>query len=541
MGGNMKRKWLATITLAAALMLAAGCGQKEEAADLAETEESQQQTEADSEEAEGANETEGTNETEGADEGEDGNGTEESQQLGDGNLFSKSNTYSWEEVTISIPDSWEGKYQVEQGEEGISLIQSASAQKEEGMGFLCGFYRTDGMVIDAPGATALAYTDTQTYYMVEPTDVCFYYEDEAISEEYHEMYDLVSSIAATIEIDKEGVKYNPDEFILPLSDTVLVRDDQLYNYSDKELAIARNEIYARHGRKFNDEYLTKYFDSCSWYEGTIMPEAFDETVLSRIEKDNLATIKKAEEAYKEEHPYPKEYSVGSKVEEDLDGDGETEQLQYVLEEADGEYKGKLVIDGQEFDLEDYEVCLVTPEEDLFYVTDISPYYDGLEIAILDYGPSYDRVTYFFTYQDELTYIGSISGFPFSYNGDANDGVVSGEIRLDFTHTCYAYSSWWYDYDKQKLEYQDTGYYRIVPEGSHQLYEDLTVYLEMNEEHLKTTIPAQEKVFFLETDGKEWVLVKGKDGTKGYMHIVDGKISGLSKEPGEVFSDLNFVD
>ena len=86
-----------------------------------------------------------------------------------------------------------------------------------------------------------------------------------------------------------------------------------------------------------------------------------------------------------------------------------------------------------------------------------------------------------------------------------------------------------------------GYYELVPEGAHSLSEDLTIYQEMDETHMKNVLPAQEKVFFLETDGKEWVLVKGKDGTKGYLHIVDGKIAETSKEPKDVFSGLDFVD
>lgn len=72
-------------------------------------------------------------------------------------------------------------------------------------------------------------------------------------------------------------------------------------------------------------------------------------------------------------------------------------------------------------------------------------------------------------------------------------------------------------------------------------EDITVYQEMDETRMKNVLPAQEQVFFLETDGKEWVLVKGKDGTKGYMHIVDGKIAGIAKTPGEVFSGLEFAE
>lgn len=535
----MKRKKLVGILLAAAVLFVMGCSQKEEDKDRSNTEQNQEdidseQSDSEQTDAEQSTEAEAIDETDQL----------ENPDQADGNDISF-HTYSWQEITVSIPDSWIGKYQVEEGEYGFSLIQTASFEKEKGMGFLCGFYRMDGTMVDIPGATPLAYTDTQTYYIGEPTDVSFYYEDEAISKEYHEMHDLVYAIAASISIAKEGVRYNPDEFVFPLSSTVLLTEDDLLNYSDNELAIARNEIYARHGRQFQDFYLSNYFASCSWYEGRVSPEAFDDAVLNQIEKDNIQIIKKAEETYKKEHPYPKAYQAGIKVEEDLDGDGKPEQLQYILEESDmdGTFHGTISINGRKFPLENYQDVWLDNPEQSFYVTDISPFFAGLEIAILDNGPSDDPVTYFFTYQGELTYIGSVGGYPFKqqagYNGFANEGVVIGEIVLDFTHTCRAYGNWWYNSQEQKLEYQDIGYYNNKPDVSHQLYEDLTVYLKMDEGAITTRIPAQEEVFFMGTDGKEWVFIKGKDGSKGYVHIVDGKIAGLSKAPDEVFSGLGF--
>lgn len=462
-------------------------------------------------------------------------------QLGDDSLFSSLHTYSWQEITISIPDAWEGKYLVEEFEDGFSLMQKASYEKQKGMGMLCSFGRADGMVIDYAGTTPLAFTDTQTYYMTEPTDVSYDYEDEEIAKEYREMYDLVKAIASTAAIDKEGVKENPEEYILPLSSTDLLKEEYLFNFSDNELKIARNEIYARHGRQFENPYLAAYFDSCSWYEGTVPAKEFDEGMLSQTERENLMMIQKAEEAYKAEHPYPKEYQAGVQMSEDLDKDGKVEKVSCIF----GEEDTSIVIDGAEFALSDFGVQLITPNTEVFYVTDIVSYDEGLEIALLDYGPSNDYETHFFSYQGSLHYLGSVSGFPFAqqtgHNGFTVDNYITGEYRIDFTHTSHVYDSWWYDQDGQKLVQEEPGYYKFVPEGAHALSEDLTVYQEMDETHMKNVLPAQDKVFFLETDGKEWVLVKGKDGTEGYIHIVDGKISGLSKEPGEVFSGLDFVD
>ena len=457
-------------------------------------------------------------------------------------VFTKKSTYTWEEITVFIPDAWEGKYKIEESERGFSFLQTASAEKEPGMGWLCGFYREDGMLIDIAGTTPLAYTDTQTYYMGVPTDVNFYYEDAAISEEYQEMYEFVYDMAASLKIDKAGVQYNPQEFVFPLSSTVLLEEDDLWNYDDNSLAIARNEIYARHGRQFDGAYLAAYFSSCSWYNGTVPAKDFDEAALSQIEKDNIQAIKKAEDRYKAEHPYPKEYKEGTTAAEDVDADGQTEQIQFVLTESNQEYEGRILIDGQEFSLRDYDIFLDAPLPE-FYITDISPHFEGLEIAVLDYGPSDDPVTYFFTCQSGLTYIGYVSGFPFKqlsgYNGFANGGNVSSPMTLDFTHTSCVYGSWWYDYDNQKLEFQDTGFFRYVPGDIHQLYEDIVVYKRQDENASRTVLPAQENVSFIATDGKEWILLRGKDGTEGYLRIVDGKIAENGQEMENVFSDMFF--
>lgn len=85
------------------------------------------------------------------------------------------------------------------------------------------------------------------------------------------------------------------EYIIPDSDTRKITKKDLKGLSKDELRIARNEIYARHGRRFDDEELQEYFDSCSWYEGTNDPADFSEDELSATEKANRNTIIKYEE------------------------------------------------------------------------------------------------------------------------------------------------------------------------------------------------------------------------------------------------------
>ncbi len=88
----------------------------------------------------------------------------------------------------------------------------------------------------------------------------------------------------------ESVSSDQD-YVLSKSSTEYISVDDLKELSEDELKIARNEIYARHGRKFQDEELRKYFESKSWYKGTIEPDDFDDKkMLNDYEIKNLDTI-----------------------------------------------------------------------------------------------------------------------------------------------------------------------------------------------------------------------------------------------------------
>ncbi|WP_432627123.1 YARHG domain-containing protein [Brotaphodocola sp.] len=66
------------------------------------------------------------------------------------------------------------------------------------------------------------------------------------------------SIEAEEEIDA-------GEYILPECDTRVYSREELQNLSKEQLRLARNEIYARHGRKFSADDLNAYFSSKAWY------------------------------------------------------------------------------------------------------------------------------------------------------------------------------------------------------------------------------------------------------------------------------------
>ncbi len=76
------------------------------------------------------------------------------------------------------------------------------------------------------------------------------------------------------------------------SDSRTIIKAEIRNFTPWQLKIARNEIYARHGRPFVHKDLQCYFSGQSWYQ--INPY-FDESVLTVIETKNIKTIKDFED------------------------------------------------------------------------------------------------------------------------------------------------------------------------------------------------------------------------------------------------------
>lgn len=84
-------------------------------------------------------------------------------------------------------------------------------------------------------------------------------------------------------------------YIIPDSDKRAISADEIKNLSKQDLEIARNEIYARHGRQFKTQYLQEHFNSCAWY--SINPNYNydnEDSMVSSLELQNILTIKSVE-------------------------------------------------------------------------------------------------------------------------------------------------------------------------------------------------------------------------------------------------------
>lgn len=71
----------------------------------------------------------------------------------------------------------------------------------------------------------------------------------------------------------------------------------LIGLTEEEACFARNEIFARHGRLFDVDWIQSYFNGCSWYRGYISAGSFSDSVLNPYEKQNIQTIKEYEKRF----------------------------------------------------------------------------------------------------------------------------------------------------------------------------------------------------------------------------------------------------
>lgn len=78
-----------------------------------------------------------------------------------------------------------------------------------------------------------------------------------------------------------------NDYIIPDSNTRYLTDSELSGISSKTAQMAINEIYARHGRHFNNAEVRAYFESKSWYSEN---PYYSDSMLSNIENANIKKL-----------------------------------------------------------------------------------------------------------------------------------------------------------------------------------------------------------------------------------------------------------
>ena len=66
----------------------------------------------------------------------------------------------------------------------------------------------DGSYIDVPESRVLGTDGPYVYLLCKPTDVCYYWEDESIREEYARLQNQIEEIIKTFQIDSKTASYD---------------------------------------------------------------------------------------------------------------------------------------------------------------------------------------------------------------------------------------------------------------------------------------------------------------------------------------------
>lgn len=221
-----------------------------------------------------------------------GGSTEETTQR-DKVPIPSSHTIETRYYTVKVPDAtdeWTYDY--------VNAYSTSSWDGKGGLGYITYIYRNDALIYEiacfggvaTPGKSDASVlvgtldvpgTGELSVFAVVPIDREGPNADVAVSNAvdeanyYAENVDLNPDYTATAAETESTGTSDGDEYVLPASDSEYYTRDQLESLSDWELYLARNEVFARHGRQFKNDDLADYFSSQPWYNGEYSPEDFD--------------------------------------------------------------------------------------------------------------------------------------------------------------------------------------------------------------------------------------------------------------------------
>ena len=227
--------------------------------------------------------------------------------------FSKERKVETEQVATVTPEK---RITEENAEENGKIIAKSNSDYESYEGYWYSAENSDWILdvsrVDNNRATfALAY---QGGYVIDATDIWIdegeaefeskwcsgkiHFVNQTVFFEFDEYDDPCFSSYVCLDVKYDGNDKNEENgfdesywyYLLPQSHYAYISEDDLSYFNKNDCLLARNEIYARYGRKFKDDTIQAYFNSMPWYIGTIEPEEFDEKMLNKYEIKNIETI-----------------------------------------------------------------------------------------------------------------------------------------------------------------------------------------------------------------------------------------------------------
>ena len=212
-------------------------------------------------------------------------------------------TIQFSEVSLTLPASWAGNCAMSIGGDSVNFfhIDSRDLWTQE-LGYsnggslftLCYTQTLD--YLDLPSYETLGNGEDGIYYVALPTDVQGYYENEEVMAEFTSMSNDVSWVLDHILINgvpASGIAAEAagsGDYILPQSSTEYLDESDLSGMTANQVQMAINEIYARHGRMFNDQDIQDYFNRQDWYVAQTASADFDDSVLNEVELYNVELI-----------------------------------------------------------------------------------------------------------------------------------------------------------------------------------------------------------------------------------------------------------
>ena len=100
-----------------------------------------------------------------------------------------------------------------------------------------------------------------------------------------EFWDYFNAVLGRNRMDASIRHVSANGYLLEDSNAVNLTNSDISHLSQYELKLAIYEIFARHGRIFNDQAVNEYFSSYDWYHPSSV--SFDESTLNAYEKYNL--------------------------------------------------------------------------------------------------------------------------------------------------------------------------------------------------------------------------------------------------------------
>lgn len=203
----------------------------------------------------------------------------------------------FEEIQVTLPASWSGKCQMGTGTDSVSFYQTKSRElytrelgyPNGGWLFSINWTQNTDYLADDPNYMTLGPGYDGIYYASFPTDFQGYANDADACSEFQSMSGDIEWIKANMKItfDGESIFVMDNDYILPLSSSAYLSESELSGMSADEIQMAINEIYARHHRKFVIQSIQDYFNSKSWYSGTVEAADFDVSVMNTYEGANI--------------------------------------------------------------------------------------------------------------------------------------------------------------------------------------------------------------------------------------------------------------